>query len=83
MNDLKQRCTEVFARVLELPVDQIHDDASPDTLDEWDSLAHVQLVFDLEKEFSIEIPPDEAIELETFTSVLDYVESKCHRGQVG
>ena len=76
MDDPKARCAAVIAKVLEIDASVIDVDASPETIDAWDSLAHVQIVLALEKEFGITIPPDQAVALESFKMVLEAVQEK-------
>lgn len=77
MNNIRERCAKVLAMVMELDVAEVTDDASPDSLDQWDSLTHVQLVLNLEKEFEIKISPEEGIEYFTdFKSIMEYVSTK-------
>jgi acyl carrier protein len=71
MIDIKERTAKVLAEVMEVEADTINDESSPDTLEEWDSLAHVQVVLGLEKEFGIKISPEDGIE--HFTSFGDIV----------
>jgi len=77
MGTIRERCYKVMAEVLEVEITSINDDSSPDTMDEWDSLAHVQLVLALEKEFEIKISPEEGIEyLTEFGEIVTFVTGK-------
>ena len=58
MDDIRKTCLATFAEVMKIDPSTIDDDTSPETLFEWDSLAHVQLMLALEKACSVEIPPD-------------------------
>lgn len=51
---------QVMAQILQVPKETIGRDSSPETIDRWDSLKHMQLIMALEDEFEIEFP-DEAI----------------------
>lgn len=55
----EQKIKDIMSTVLEVPVDQINEDSSTDTLDNWDSLHHLNLVLALEEEFNISIPDEE------------------------
>ena len=44
-------------------IDKLTDDLSIDTVEGWDSMAHVALIMALQKEFNITITPAQAIEL--------------------
>ena len=57
MDDLGARCAAVFARILEVDALAIGEDASPETIEEWDSLAHVKIILALEEEFGISAAP--------------------------
>lgn len=76
--DIKQKCVEVFVEVMSVDPGAINDETSPETLEEWDSLSHVQLILGLEKGFGIEIAPDEGIELEDFKMVCEFIGGKLH-----
>ena len=77
MKNVKERCVEIMAEVMEVDPSAINDDSDPDNLAEWDSLAHVQLVLALEQVFDIEILPEEGIdELVNFRAIVQFVEGR-------
>ena len=77
MSSHRERCAAIVADVMEVDASEINDESSPDTIDQWDSLSHVQLVLQLEKAFGIKISPEEGIEHFTdFKSVVDYIDQK-------
>ena len=78
MNNIETKCVKVFAKVMGVSSESISDNSSPDTIEEWDSLLHVELIANLEQFFSIQISPEEGIELENFKSIVSIVENKLH-----
>lgn len=60
---MEDRLKKVFSNVFDIPVGNIDDNLSPDTVDEWDSLNHTNLVIALEQEFGVTFSPDEIIEM--------------------
>jgi acyl carrier protein len=54
---------EVLANVFNVSVDMINDEASPDTIEEWDSLRHMNLVVALEEKFGVELSDDQVVEI--------------------
>lgn len=77
MSAVNERCAQVMAQVMKIDPSDVGDDASPETLDQWDSLSHVQLVLALEKEFDIKISPEEGIEhFVDFKSICEYISEK-------
>ncbi len=73
MADIKQQVKEVFAKVMEVDPSLINDQTSPDNLEQWDSVAHVQLVLGLEEKFNITISPEESIDFESFKNIVDWL----------
>ena len=49
----------VMSIVLEVPVEDLNEDSSSDTVGNWDSLRHLNLILALEDEFEITIPNEE------------------------
>ncbi|MFC1799095.1 acyl carrier protein [Thermodesulfobacteriota bacterium] len=76
MDNVRSKCIDVFAKTMEVSSDQVSDETDPGNLEQWDSLTHVQLISALEKEFNIEIAPDEGIDLENFLMIHQFVEKK-------
>jgi acyl carrier protein len=63
MNELlESRVQRIFSDVFSLSVDQLHVEASPETVSTWDSLNHLNLVLALEQEFGVQFTPEEATE---------------------
>jgi len=50
---------KLFATILQVDPHQINDSSSPDTLEAWDSINHLNLIAAFEDEFSIDIEPEE------------------------
>lgn len=71
-----ERVAKVMSNVMEVGPSEISRESSPDNLDAWDSMAHVRLIVELEKEFSISIGPDDAVEFESVGMVCDWINSK-------
>jgi acyl carrier protein len=59
---------EILAGVLGVPVGTISDDSSIGNVEEWDSLAHVKLVLEIERRLKRELSP---LEIAEITSVFD------------
>jgi len=58
-----ERVRRLVADVFQLPVDEIRADSSPDSIEAWDSLHHLDLVLALEQEFGIQFTPEEIEQL--------------------
>jgi acyl carrier protein len=60
---MKARVLEIVSNVLNVPVDRVSEDSSPDTIKEWDSLMHMNLVLTLEEEFGVHFSDEQIMEM--------------------
>jgi acyl carrier protein len=63
-----------MARVFEVPSSAISDQASPQTVAQWDSLRHMNLILALEGEFKIEFSDQEIPEIFSLQRIEQAVE---------
>ena len=68
-NKKKERIKNVMSAVFEIPVEQIQDKSSPDTIESWDSLKHMNMVAALEEEFEVEFTDDEILEMMNYALI--------------
>ena len=76
VNKVEDRIKSVMSAVFEISADQIKEDSSPDTIESWDSLKHMNLVVALEEEFEIEFTDDEIIELMNYSLIKNIISGK-------
>lgn len=50
-----------MAVVLKVPADRINDNSSPDNIDTWDSIAHINLTMALEGEFGVSFSDEQVV----------------------
>jgi acyl carrier protein len=60
---MEDRIFRVVSDVLGVPIEKVNDDSSPDTIQAWDSLSHINLILALEAEFAISLSPDDVLEM--------------------
>jgi acyl carrier protein len=60
---IENRLRRVVGSVFGIADGAVTDEASPRTIEAWDSVAHIQLVLALEAEFGVQFDPDEIPEL--------------------
>jgi len=75
-NKVEERIKIVISAVFAVPVDLINDNSSPDTIESWDSLKHMNLVVALEEEFDIEFTDDNIIELVNMKLIVTVISEK-------
>jgi len=52
-----------MSAVFQLPLNQITELSSPDTIESWDSLKHINMIVALEEEFNVEFTDDNITEM--------------------
>lgn len=63
-----------MASVFEINKNDIDENTSSETLDNWDSMMHMNLIVALEEEFDIEIDEEEIIEMMDFPAIVAVIE---------
>lgn len=76
---MEQKLKTIMASVFEVDEKEIGEDASPDTLENWDSLRQLNLVSALEEEFSIEFDDEEIAEMLSYKLIRLMVSEKINR----
>jgi acyl carrier protein len=59
-----------------VPVEQITAASSPQTLENWDSIQHLNLVLAVEEKFGVQLSPEEIEEMKNVGETAKLVESK-------
>jgi len=59
------RVTKLFAGVLGVNEDSLNDASSPDTVPQWDSLAAMHLVAEIEDVFKVELSTREIMKMQS------------------
>lgn len=73
---LTRHIQEALVEALQIPADQVHDALAMGVIPEWDSIAHVNLVFALETRLGIRIPVEQIPELISYTAILNYLTAR-------
>lgn len=66
----------IAADLFQLAPDRIHPDSSPETIGNWDSVQHLNLILALESEFDVQFEPEEFEEMKTIGGIAALLESK-------
>ena len=68
------RIKEIMATIFNVDKNVITDNASPETLETWDSLQHMNMIVALEEEFKITFDDEQITSMLDFKSVAQAVE---------
>ena len=73
---MKEKIRSLIEEALEVPAGTITEDTMIADVEQWDSLAHVMIIGELQEKLGISIPLDEAVELSGVRELLVCAE-KC------
>ena len=69
--ELDRVLTEIFSDIFGKPGDSFGAGTNPDTLPEWDSLAHIRLISALEERFDRRISLEDQVDMLSFELIGD------------
>lgn len=71
-----ERVRDIMADIFNLSANQISASSSPDNIEGWDSLQHLNVVLALEKEFDLQFSPEEIEQMLSVELIVDLLEEK-------
>jgi acyl carrier protein len=70
------RVREVIATAFELPIEKVDRESSSQTIEQWDSVAHINLVMALEEKFGTTFTMEEIAEMHDVVTICKVIERK-------
>jgi len=70
------RAKVVLSAIFNVEVGTLNDASSPDDIDAWDSVGHMNMVVALEEEFELEFTEEESMEMMNFELVCELLKEK-------
>lgn len=71
-----EQVRSIVSDLLRIPAGQISVASSPENIEAWDSVQHLNLVLALEEKFSLQLSPEEIDEMKTVGDIARLVEGK-------
>ena len=71
-----EKVRSIAADMLQVKIATLKADSSPETVDTWDSVHHLNLVLALEQSFGFEFSPEEMDQMKTIGQIAGIVEAK-------
>lgn len=72
---MKERLKQIVADTIGLAAEDVTDDASMETLELWDSMAHMNIVMSVEHAFEISIPIEKILDVTSIESIEETIRS--------
>ena len=74
LEQVRQLASDIFG----VPAERIGADSSPDNIETWDSMQHLNLVLALEERFSIQLSPEEMEQMRSVGLISEMLEAKLY-----
>jgi len=71
-----EKLQPIFSKILGVELTEINLQTSMDTIQKWDSLKHMSLVIEIEKEFSVDFEDEEVELLTSMETILAVIQEK-------
>ncbi len=68
---MRAKVIQAVSRVMGVPQEQIDETASPETIEAWDSLKHMNLILALEEEFDVQFADEKIVAMLTVGLILE------------
>jgi len=63
MTELQQRVRKIFSNIMTVPLESVTLESSPDSVETWDSIFHMNLILALEQEFGVRFADDQVVRM--------------------
>ncbi|HVO63594.1 MAG TPA: acyl carrier protein [Terriglobales bacterium] len=70
------RVRGIASDLLDVPVEEIRADSSPENLEPWSSILHLNLVLAIEEDFKVQFSPEDMEQMNTIERIVNIVENK-------
>ena len=71
---MEKKVLEILKNLFEL--DSVDETCSQTTCEKWDSMAHLNLIVELESEFGVSFEPEEIGEMQSYEQVIKVLKNK-------
>ena len=72
---LEMRIKAIMATVFKMDINEINEETSSDSIDQWTSLEHVDFLVKLQNEFEIELSDSQIVEMLSYPAVVENVKA--------
>jgi acyl carrier protein len=69
-----EQVRNVASDIFRVPADKITAESSPETIESWDSMQHLNLVLAVEEKFGVQLEPEDIEQMKSVGAVAELVE---------
>jgi len=71
----QERIIQVVSNILNVPTGKLNADSSPESIEQWESMKHINLVLAIEEEFDVQFDDEQIAELQSIKSIISAIEN--------
>jgi len=75
---LRDRVIRIFREVMDIDSGAVREDLTPDDIENWDSLRHMNMVLALEEEFEIELDDSRVMMMDSLGTIIEIIKDLGH-----
>jgi acyl carrier protein len=68
-----EQVRRMAAEVLEVPVDSLTAESSPETVENWDSVQHLNLILEVEQSFGVQADMEHMDQLQSLGAIAEWI----------
>jgi acyl carrier protein len=76
-----ERVREIAADIFELPLDRVTMQSTTETVPNWDSIKHLDLVLAIEHEFSVQFEPEDVENIKSIEQITALLNHKLQQSR--
>ena len=76
LDEIEVKITDIFSRVVDVPLDSVSITMTPSDVENWDSMRHIMLLLAVESDFELKFSDVEMVSIGTLAELIDLVKSK-------
>jgi acyl carrier protein len=73
-DNLKENLKLLMSSLFKCDTSELSDEVGPGDIQGWDSLGHVALMAEIQKQFGTHVPVEDAIEVESISDLVEILE---------
>jgi acyl carrier protein len=76
MSNIFEQVRTIASDIFSVPLARIQTDSTPETIESWDSVQHLNLVLTLEERFNVQLSPEEIEQMRDIGQITKLIEAK-------
>jgi acyl carrier protein len=76
MPSILEQVRAIASDIFSVPLAQIHPESTPETIESWDSIQHLNLALTLEERFRVQLSPEEIEQMKDIGRIASLIEGK-------